>query len=201
MNMIGYIWVSDSKIDKAPNKMTIARQIKERITIRSTELNIELHRSLNNALITKSSMSKEILDILFLGDIKAIRSGGNLNPKKIAKRTKISHKKLLTKTGLNKGNVLRVIAGDDHVIHIEEEKSLPMRRSVNKQRGIMSAGRNQQQSPQRRSAQTRREGPVFRPYRERRRRQTMPPGTEYPEGGCMKTSSHNSSLRNVLTLS
>jgi hypothetical protein len=44
------------------------------------------------------------------------------------------------KTNLNKGNILRVITGDDHVIDIEEEKSLPTRRSVNKQCGIMSAG-------------------------------------------------------------
>jgi hypothetical protein len=102
MNMIRYIWSSDSNIDKAPNKMAIARRIRKRITIRSAKLDIELHRSLNSAFITKSSTSKEILDILFLGDIKSITSGGNLNPKKVAKRTKISHKKLLTKTGLNK---------------------------------------------------------------------------------------------------
>jgi hypothetical protein len=52
---------------------------------------------------------------------------------------------MLTKTGLNKGNILRVIAGDDHVITIDEEKSASMRRSVNKQHGIMSArGENQQ---------------------------------------------------------
>jgi DNA-binding transcriptional regulator LsrR (DeoR family) len=73
MNRIGYIGSSDSEIDKTPNKMTIARGIRKRVTIRSTKLDIELHRSLNNALITKSSTSKKILDILFLGDIKAIR--------------------------------------------------------------------------------------------------------------------------------
>jgi hypothetical protein len=106
MNRIGYIRSSDSKIDKAPNKMVIARRIRKRITIRSAKLDIELHRSLNSAVITKSSTSKEILDILFLGDIKSIGGGGNLNPKKVAKRTKISHKNLLTKTGLNKGNIL-----------------------------------------------------------------------------------------------
>jgi hypothetical protein len=72
------------------------------------------------------------MDILFLGDIKSIRSGGNLDPKKVAKRTKISHKKLLTKTGLDKGNILGVIAGDNHVIDIEEEKGTHARRSVNK---------------------------------------------------------------------
>jgi hypothetical protein len=102
MNMIGYIWVSDSKIGKAHNKMMIARQIWETITIRSVKLDIKLHRSLNSVLITKSSTSKEILDILFLGDIKSIRSGENLNPKKVAKRTKISHKNLLTRWALTK---------------------------------------------------------------------------------------------------
>jgi hypothetical protein len=41
------------------------------------------------------------------------------------------------KTSLNKGNILRVITGDDYVINTEEEKSPPLRRRVNKQRGIM----------------------------------------------------------------
>jgi hypothetical protein len=115
--------------------MTIARRIREGITIRNTKLDIELTRSLNSALVTKSSTSKEILDILFLGDIKTIKGGGSLNPKKVAKRTKISHKKLLTQAGLNKGNVLRVVASDDHVIDIEKKKSSPARRGVNKQCG------------------------------------------------------------------
>jgi hypothetical protein len=86
-------------------------------------------------------MSKKILDILFLGDRETIRSGGNLNPKKVAERTKISHKKLVTKTGLNKGIILRVITSDDHVVNIEEKKSASTRRNVNKQRGIMGARR------------------------------------------------------------
>jgi hypothetical protein len=71
MNRIGYIGSSDSKIDKAPNKMAITRRIRKRVTIRSTKLDIELHRSLNSALITKISTSKEILNVLFLGDMKA----------------------------------------------------------------------------------------------------------------------------------
>jgi hypothetical protein len=53
-------------------------------------------------LRTKSSTNKEIMDILFLRDIKANKSGENLNHKKVAKKTKISHKKLLTKAGLNR---------------------------------------------------------------------------------------------------
>jgi hypothetical protein len=65
----------------------IARRIRERVTIRSVKLDIELHRSLNSALITKrstskevlitkSSTSKEVLDILLLEDI---------NPSKVEK--------------------------------------------------------------------------------------------------------------------
>jgi hypothetical protein len=112
--------------------MTITCRVRKRITITSTKLDIELHRSLNSALIPKSSMSKKILEILFLGDRKTSRNGGNLNPKKVAKRTKISHKKLVTKTGLNKGNILRVITSDDHIVNIEEKKSASTRRNVNK---------------------------------------------------------------------
>jgi hypothetical protein len=48
---------------------------------------------------------------------------------------------MLTKTGLNKSNILRVIAFYDCVINIEEAKSPSMRRSMNKQCMIMSAGR------------------------------------------------------------
>jgi hypothetical protein len=137
--MIRDVGASDNKINKTPNKMSLTCRVRERITITSMKLDIELHRSLNSALIPKSSTSKKILDILFLGDRKTIRSGGNLNPKKVAERTKISHKKLVTKTGLNKGNILIVITSDDHVVNIEEKKSASTRRNVNKQRRIMSA--------------------------------------------------------------
>jgi hypothetical protein len=139
MNRIRDVGTSDIKIDKTPNKMTITCRVRKRITITSTKLDIELHRSLNSALIPKSSTSKKILDILFLGDRKTIRSGGNLNPKKVAKRTKISHKKLVTKMGLNKGNLLKIITSDDHIVNIEDKKSASMRRNVNKQRRIMSS--------------------------------------------------------------
>jgi hypothetical protein len=95
--------------------------------------------SLSSALITKSCTSKEILDVLFLGDIESIRGGGSLNPKKAAKRTKISHKNLLTKSSLNKGNILRVVASDYHIINIEKKKSPPARRDVNGQQEIIRA--------------------------------------------------------------
>jgi hypothetical protein len=72
MNMIRDVRTSDSKIDKTPNKMTITCRVRKRIIITSTKLDIELHRSLNSVLIPKSSTSKKILDILFLGDRKTI---------------------------------------------------------------------------------------------------------------------------------
>jgi hypothetical protein len=45
----------------------------------------------------------------FLWEVVAVRSGCDLNPKKVAKRTQVRHVKLLTKTSLNKGNILRII--------------------------------------------------------------------------------------------
>lgn len=81
----------------------IARQIRQRITITGMKVNIELYRSLDSAVITSSDTSKEVLNLLLLlRDIQAIRGRGNLNPKEAAKRTKISHEKLLTETVLEK---------------------------------------------------------------------------------------------------
>ena len=61
MNRIGDIRTRNSKIDKTANKVTIASGVRERVTIRGTELNVEFHRSHNCALITESSASKKIL--------------------------------------------------------------------------------------------------------------------------------------------
>jgi hypothetical protein len=47
---------------------------------------------------------------------------------------------MLMRVGLNKGNAFRVITSDDHVIDIENDKSPPTRRGVNKQCVIMGAG-------------------------------------------------------------
>ncbi|KAK1683412.1 hypothetical protein QYE76_044260 [Lolium multiflorum] len=135
------IRTSDSKINKTPNKMAITGGIRKRITISRTKLNIKLHRSIDRALIPKSSTSKKILNVLFLRDRKAIRSGGNLNAKKIAKRTKISHKKLITKTSLDEGNILRIITSNDHIINIKKKKSTSTRRSVNEKCWIMKTRR------------------------------------------------------------
>ena len=71
MDRIGDVRTRNSKIDKIANKVTIASGIRKRVTIRGTKLNVELHRSHNGALITKSSASKKILNIFFLGDVEA----------------------------------------------------------------------------------------------------------------------------------
>jgi hypothetical protein len=68
-------------------------------------------------------MIKKIQNILLLRQKEPLRHAGDLNPKEVPQRTKIGHKKLMTKTSLNKGNVLRVITSDDHVVHIKKEKS------------------------------------------------------------------------------
>src|SRR3990170_220329 len=141
VDRIGDVRTCNSKIDKTANEVTIASGIRKRVTIRGTKLNVELHRSHNCALITESSARKKILNIFFLGDVEAIRGRGDLNPKKIAKWTKVSHEELVVKASLNKGNVVRVITSDDHVINIEKEKSPSTRRRVNEQGGIMITGR------------------------------------------------------------
>jgi hypothetical protein len=57
-------------------------------------------------MIIKRSTVKKPMNIFLLRKVEALRSGQNLNPKKIPKRTKIRHKKLVTKTCLHKGNKL-----------------------------------------------------------------------------------------------
>jgi hypothetical protein len=58
---------------------------------------------------------------------------------KITKRTKIRHKKLLTKSCLNKGYVLKIIACDDHIINIE--RNSPTTRQKRHKKHIMSIGK------------------------------------------------------------
>jgi hypothetical protein len=103
--------------------VTITSRILKRFTISGHKVNIELHGSLSSSVISKRSVIKKILNILLLIQKEPLRCGGNLNPKKVPQRTKIKHKKLITKMSLNKGNILRVITSDDHVVHIKKEKS------------------------------------------------------------------------------
>jgi hypothetical protein len=107
--------------------MTIPSRINEGFTISGTKVKIKLDGSLNSALMSQGRVIKKILNVFFLGQINAIRGGRDLNPKKITKRNKIGHKKLLTKTCLDKANILRIIASDNHIINIKKKKSVTTR--------------------------------------------------------------------------
>src|SRR5688572_14696175 len=122
MHNIGDIRTSNTKINKTPNNMMIMSGILKRLTISDLKMNIKFHGSLNSPMISKRSTIKKILNILFLRQIEALKCGRNLNPKKETKRTKIRHKKLLIEMGLDKGDILRIISSNDHIIDIKKEK-------------------------------------------------------------------------------
>jgi hypothetical protein len=132
---------SDTKVNKTPNNVMIMSRILKRLTISGFKVNIKLHGSLSSPVISKRSLIKKIWKRLFLRQKEPLRHGGDLNPKKIPQRTNIRRKKLITKMSLNKGNVLRVITSDDHVINIKQEKSPITRWHVNEESWIMSASR------------------------------------------------------------
>jgi hypothetical protein len=98
-------------------------RILKRLTISRRKVNIELHESLSSPMISKRSLIKKIMNIFLLRQKETLRRGGDLNLKEVPQRTKIRHKKLITKMSLNKDNVLRIITGDDHVVNIKKEKS------------------------------------------------------------------------------
>jgi hypothetical protein len=103
-------------------------------------MSIELHESLSSLVISKRSLIK-ILNVLLLRQKEPLRHQGDLNPMEVPQRNKIRYKKRITKMSLNKGNVLRVITSDDHVIHVRKEKSPTTRWHMNKESWIMTAGR------------------------------------------------------------
>jgi hypothetical protein len=135
MNKMCDVRASDPKINKAANKLAIASRISKRSTISGSEVNIELHRSVST-VISEGSTGEQVLSVLFLGKKNTIRGGGDLKTKEVTKRTQIRHKKGLTDVLLHKGNKLRVITRDDHVINIEE-KGATTRGGVNKDSRIM----------------------------------------------------------------
>jgi hypothetical protein len=111
---------SDTKVNKTPYNVTITSRILKRLTISGCKVNIELHGNFSSPMIIKRSSIKKILNILLLRQNEPLGCGGDLNPKEVPQRTKIRHKKLITKMSLNKGNVLRVITSDDLVVHVKK---------------------------------------------------------------------------------
>jgi hypothetical protein len=132
---------SDTKINKTPYNVTITSRILKRLTITGCKVNNELHGNLSSPVISKRSSIEKILNIFLLRQKEPLRRGRDLNPQKVSQRSKIKHKKLITKTDLNKGNILRVITNDDHVIHVKKEKSPTTRWHVNEESRIMSTSR------------------------------------------------------------
>jgi hypothetical protein len=78
MNRVSNIRTGDPKIDKTPNKLTIARGIKKWCTISGSEVNTKFHRSVNGAVINESSMRKKVLSVLLPREKNTIRCGGDL---------------------------------------------------------------------------------------------------------------------------
>jgi hypothetical protein len=87
MNKVSNIRMGDPKIGKVPNKLTIASGISKWCTISGSKVNIELHRSVNSAVISESYIRKEVLSVLLLREKNTIRCGGDLKTKEVTKRT------------------------------------------------------------------------------------------------------------------
>jgi hypothetical protein len=70
VNSIRNVRMGHTQIDKAPNNMTIPSGIMERFIISGTKLKIELHGSLDSAMISEGESEQEDLECTFLGTNK-----------------------------------------------------------------------------------------------------------------------------------
>jgi hypothetical protein len=136
---IGNVRTSDTEIDKTTDKVMIASGILKRNTICGTKASVELHRSVHRAVISETRTIK-IMNALSLGEVVTVGCGCDLNPKKVTKRTQVGHMKLLTKMGLNKGNILMITPHDEHIIDIKKNKGTSVGGSVNEKSRIMLIG-------------------------------------------------------------
>jgi hypothetical protein len=107
--------------------MMLTSRIHKRFIISGHKVNIELYESLSSPVISKRNTIKKIMNILLLKQKEPLRRGGDLNPKKVPQRVKIRHKKLITKTSIDKSNILGVITSDDHVVHVKKKKGTTTR--------------------------------------------------------------------------
>ena len=86
---------------------------------------------------SESDPSQEIRGVASLGELIPVGSGSDLHAQKIAQLAKISHLKLLLKVMLDEGHMRRIITSNDHIIHIEQQKSPATKGGVHKQGRIM----------------------------------------------------------------
>jgi hypothetical protein len=118
----------------------IASGILKRNTVCGTKASVKLHESVHRAVISETHTIKKIMNVLFLGEVVVVKCRCDLNPKKVTKRTQVGHMKLFTKTHLNKGNILRIIPCDEHIIDVKKNKGASTGGSVNEKSSLMLTG-------------------------------------------------------------
>lgn len=72
MHKIRDIRASNTKVDQTTNIVTIASRNHKMFAINATKTNVELHESLNSALISKRSQIKKPLNVFSLKDTKPL---------------------------------------------------------------------------------------------------------------------------------
>jgi hypothetical protein len=137
---IGNVRTSDAEIDKIIDKVMIASGILKRNTVCGMKTSVKLHGSVHGVVINETHTIKKIMNVLSLGEVVAVECGCDLNPKKVTKRTQVGHMKLLTKTRLNKGNILKITPRDEHIIDVKKNKGTSAGGSVNEKNRIMLTG-------------------------------------------------------------
>jgi hypothetical protein len=143
VNGIRNVRKSDVKIDKTTDEVPIASGILKRNTVCYTKTSVKLHRSVHRAVISETRTIKKIMNVLSLGEVVDVRCGCHFNPKKVANRAQVGHVKLLTEMSLDKGNILIIITRDEHIIHIERNKSTTTRGCVKEKAGPCRLATNQ----------------------------------------------------------
>jgi hypothetical protein len=107
--------------------MTIVSGINNKNTIGGTKTKVKIHVSVHRMVISKTSMIKDVQNVFVLREIIDIRCGGDLNPNEEAKRTQVRHVELRIESYLDEGNVIKIIASDQHIINIEKNEGATSR--------------------------------------------------------------------------
>ena len=90
----------------------------KRLAIIKWKTSIKLSWSVDNLTVCEIGSAKQIRDILGLSQVITIRRRRDRKTKKIAKKAKIFHLKVLTEELFKFLNTDDIISSDDHVINI-----------------------------------------------------------------------------------
>jgi hypothetical protein len=74
--------MSDPKVNKTPNKVTIASGVVKRVTFSGTQVNTELHRCINNAVASESNTRENVMYIPLLVEVDTNKYGTDPIPRK-----------------------------------------------------------------------------------------------------------------------